>query len=277
MRGEVATAAVVAAGLIVAYGLLRSRRRKLDDPSIRAQAHSHAHTHTHTHTHAHADSCSSDRCCDEDEGSGRCCHDHPCSSVGHHEHAADDTSSTAHGHSHHQDHPHTNVKAASAAPAPPSPSVKRSTATATAGKATRPPALGAIMQLSKETGAARAACKAALVASGNDYDAARAALMPKPPEPEVGPDDDDAPSASSDAFEPSRRFAGARPGWVFKRGPLGVGYYRDCGDSDGGGGGGGRRDPTAPRVMVNGREVAVLTDLAATASSVCPPTMAAGG
>ena len=60
------------------------------------------------------------------------------------------------------------------------------------------------MQLSKETGAERAACKAALVASGNDYDAARAALIPPPPEPEDGPADGDAPS-SSDGFEPSRR------------------------------------------------------------------------
>ena len=128
------------------------------------------------------------------------------------------------------------------------------------------------MQLSKETGAERSACKAALVASGNDYDAARAKLMPPPPEPEDGPTDGDAPS-SSDGFEPSRSFAGARPGWVFQRGPLGVGYYRD-GDDCGGGGG---RGPAAARVVVNGREVAVLTDLAATASSACTTTMTAGG
>ena len=33
--------------------------------------------------------------------------------------------------------------------------------------------------------------------------------------------------ASSDNFSPAEAFAGARPGFVFKRGDAGLGYYRD--------------------------------------------------
>ena len=36
-----------------------------------------------------------------------------------------------------------------------------------------------------------------------------------------------APAAASGAFVPSETFAGARPGYVFKQGPDGVGYYVD--------------------------------------------------
>lgn len=43
-----------------------------------------------------------------------------------------------------------------------------------------------------------------------------------------------APAAASGAFVPSETFAGARPGYVFKQGPDGVGYYVDeLGDEGG--------------------------------------------
>ena len=38
-----------------------------------------------------------------------------------------------------------------------------------------------------------------------------------------------------DAFEPAASFAGARAGFVFKKGPSGLGYYRDPSYVDGGG------------------------------------------
>ena len=37
----------------------------------------------------------------------------------------------------------------------------------------------------------------------------------------------DVAAATQDSFIPAARFAGARPGWTFKAGPQGVGYYRD--------------------------------------------------
>ena len=45
---------------------------------------------------------------------------------------------------------------------------------------------------------------------------------------EESDDDDDAPPVVRDGFEPANRFAGARPGWVFKKGVDGLGYYRDA-------------------------------------------------
>ena len=102
-----------------------------------------------------------------------------------------------------------------------------------------PPPLGAILQLVKETGCPRKACKAALVEARNDFARAKAALTPAaeaaPPLPPAG-------ARIEGTFEPSAAFDGARPGWIFKRGPLGVGYYRDASSegccADGGGGGG---------------------------------------
>ena len=37
-----------------------------------------------------------------------------------------------------------------------------------------------------------------------------------------------APAAVPGLFEPSAKFAGGRPGWLYKRGPMGTGYYRDA-------------------------------------------------
>jgi ribosome biogenesis protein BMS1 len=46
-----------------------------------------------------------------------------------------------------------------------------------------------------------------------------------------GPPDGGSDGEQEDGFETAARFAGARPGWVFKKGPSGVGYYRDDGSS----------------------------------------------
>ena len=97
-----------------------------------------------------------------------------------------------------------------------------------------PPPLGSILQLAKESGKSRKECKAALIAHGNDYDAARWSLMPNPNGAAPSPthcctDDGRAASAAvPGTFEPAPKFAGGRPGWLYKRGPLGVGYYRDA-------------------------------------------------
>ena len=67
-----------------------------------------------------------------------------------------------------------------------------------------------------------------MVASRNDFAQAKAALLPEeeaPPLPASG-------AAVEGFFEPSAKFAGARPGWSFKRGPLGVGYYREMNDNE---------------------------------------------
>ena len=50
---------------------------------------------------------------------------------------------------------------------------------APAMKKARPPPLGSVIQLSKETGRPRPECKEALMANGNDYEAAKLALMPE--------------------------------------------------------------------------------------------------
>lgn len=97
-----------------------------------------------------------------------------------------------------------------------------------------PPPLGSILQLAKESGKSRKECKAALIAHGNDYDAARWSLMPNPngaapSQTHCCTDDGHAASAAvPGTFEPAPKFAGGRPGWLYKRGPLGVGYYRDA-------------------------------------------------
>lgn len=88
-----------------------------------------------------------------------------------------------------------------------------------------PPPLGAILSLAKETNKPRAACKAALIAHANDYEAAKASLLPPalpeeppPPSGEVIPG----------VYEPAAKFDGGRPGWMFKHGNMGLGYYRDA-------------------------------------------------
>ena len=97
-----------------------------------------------------------------------------------------------------------------------------------------PPPLGSIIQLQKETGRSRKDCKAALVTTHHDYDAARWALLPSPPgtttvQTESSEEALGRPSSEpiDGVFDPAPRFAGGRPGWLYKRGPLGVGYYRD--------------------------------------------------
>ena len=120
------------------------------------------------------------------------------------------------------------------AAAPPSPQQKPPPASAVPGRSPQKastnsaPPLGAIVSLAKETGATRKQAKAALMEHGNDYDEAKASLLPPEPEPTELPLA--APSehaAIPDVFEPCVGFKGGRPGWVFKRGPLGNGYYRD--------------------------------------------------
>ena len=72
------------------------------------------------------------------------------------------------------------------------------------------------------------------MANGNEYDAAKWALMPElapsPANPEGSGGDCCAAPATAvpGVFEPVQKFDGGRVGWLFKRGPLGVGYYRDA-------------------------------------------------
>lgn len=93
-----------------------------------------------------------------------------------------------------------------------------------------PQPLGSIMQLAKETGLPRKVCKAALVEHAKDFEVARRSLVPSPP---GAPAEDRDSNSSADAvpaiFEPSHKFDGGRPGcgWLYKRGPLGLGYYRE--------------------------------------------------
>jgi hypothetical protein len=93
-----------------------------------------------------------------------------------------------------------------------------------------PPPLGSILQLAKETGMSRKECRKALMANGNDYDAARWALLPEP-DGEAGTSGVESPPAARavpGVFEPAAKFAGGKPGWMFKAGHLGVGYYLDA-------------------------------------------------
>ena len=86
-----------------------------------------------------------------------------------------------------------------------------------------PPPLGAVISLAKETGASRKVARAALVEHGHDFEAAKAALLPADSAataPTVG-----ASRGIKGIFEPVATFAGGKPGWCYKRGPLGLGYY----------------------------------------------------
>ena len=71
-----------------------------------------------------------------------------------------------------------------------------------------PPQLGAILSLAKETGKTRKDCKAALIAHGNDYEAARATLMPPPPDAPAPPPSG---SAVAGVYQPASKFDGGRP------------------------------------------------------------------
>ena len=83
------------------------------------------------------------------------------------------------------------------------------------------PQLGSVMALAKDTGRPRDECRAALIASQNDYDRAKASLMPDAILSQ-------APSgvAIEGVYEPAEKFDGGRPGWIFKSGPHGLGYYK---------------------------------------------------
>ena len=59
------------------------------------------------------------------------------------------------------------------------------------------------------------------MASDNDFDAAKWALLP---EAQCA----DEAAIAREGFLPSARFTGSRPGYAFKRGPHGVGYYVDA-------------------------------------------------
>ena len=88
-----------------------------------------------------------------------------------------------------------------------------------------PPPLGSILQLAKESGKSRKECKAALIAHGNDYDAARWSLMPNPngaapSQTHCCTDDGHAASAAvPGTFEPAPKFAGGRPGLAVQARP----------------------------------------------------------
>jgi len=84
------------------------------------------------------------------------------------------------------------------------------------------PALGAVMQLSKETCKTRDQCRAALIASDNNYDAAKASLMPDAMQ-SIAPNG----TKIDGVFEPAAKFEGGRSGWMFKSGVYGLGYYRE--------------------------------------------------
>eukprot|EP00900_Chrysochromulina_parva_P023345 jgi/Chrpa1/5644/Chrysochromulina_OHIO_Genome00016386-RA len=73
------------------------------------------------------------------------------------------------------------------------------------------PQLGSVMALAKDTGRPRDECRAALIASQNDYDRAKASLMPDAILSQ-------APSgvAIEGVYEPAEKFGGGRPGWIFK-------------------------------------------------------------
>jgi hypothetical protein len=126
-----------------------------------------------------------------------------------HEHADDSCACAAHEKAHAADHSHQHTE-----PPPPPPAAP-----------TGPPPLGAIMQLAKETSKPRKACKAALIAHAHDYDAAKRSLLPPPVELDAPPAEECAPVEG--VFYPSSKFAGGRPGYIFQRGPMGPGYYRD--------------------------------------------------
>ena len=184
------------------------------------------HAHEHSHEHGHHS------CCDGGDCSRKHAHDE------HHEHSHNNHGSAAmhalidaftDAFNDEETMPERMMKAASKPPQPPKPSSDKPKGDG------GPPQLGSILQLVKETGKTRKECKAALISSGNDYDAARWSLMPEPPpdvsDPAGGGDENEshaAPAAVPGLFEPSAKFAGGRPGWLYKRGPMGTGYYRDA-------------------------------------------------
>jgi len=222
--------AAASAALAVAIVLTRPKRH------LKSHAHEHNHTEP-SHGHQHDANCG---CCGAKHDHGHAEHSHA------HEHA--------HEHAHQkkaapdEDQMPARMKAAlarKAAQANSSSTSKPPAAVASAPKETSdhseparkesraakapsgPPPLGAILALQKETGKPRKECKAALVEFAHDFEQAKASLMPAPPEaeacclPPTG-------AAVDGLFEPCAQFAGGRPGWIFKSGPCGVGYYRDA-------------------------------------------------
>ena len=83
------------------------------------------------------------------------------------------------------------------------------------------PQLGSVMALAKDTGKSRDECKAALIASHNDYDKAKASLIPNAVQSQAASG-----VRIEGVYEPAAKFEGGRPGWMFKSGPNGLGYYK---------------------------------------------------
>ena len=182
--------------------------------------------HGHDHSHGHEQKSSED-VCDEHGHEHACCHKEACA----HDHAH----ASEHDHSHGSGAMQALVDAFSAAVDAPSleaPPSQPQPPPAPGG----PPPLGSILSLVKDTGRTRKECKFALMAYDNDYDAARWSLMPSPPEGIAVAEGDSVgcaakgccsqePVAVPGIFEPAAKFDGGRAGWIFKKGPLGVGYY----------------------------------------------------
>ena len=200
--GTLALAAAV--GAVGLYVVLTRRRAQSTNATMEYYAANATAKPEHAHEH-------DERAKTHDEAT----HDCGCDAAHGHADASHDCSSHAHGHddeapqrAHEHDH--------ASPPPPPKPPPAPS----------GPPPLGAIIQLAKETGKPRKECKAALQAHAHDFEAAKAALVP-PPEPLPDEPLPQASPAIAGIFEPSPKFAGGRPGWIYKRGQLGVGYYRD--------------------------------------------------
>ena len=84
-----------------------------------------------------------------------------------------------------------------------------------------------VLALAKETGKARSECKAVLSACNMDYSAARDRLVPLVAVDNMAPRG----QRIEGIYEPAEAFEGGRPGWMFKSGVHGMGYYREIEDA----------------------------------------------
>ena len=100
---------------------------------------------------------------------------------------------------------------------------KKAVDTASAATAAKPQ-LGTVLALAKDTGKSRGEAKAALIAHDNDYEAARVSLLP---ELVAAKSQCAAGCAIPGVYEPAAKFEGGRPGWMFKKGAHGLGYYHE--------------------------------------------------
>ena len=196
---QVAVAAGAAAVIAVAYFRHTRSDTHCRDAGRTEHGHEHVHSEHDQAEHHTASACRNPEGCCNSKGA---CHDNSTATVQHSHVEARELGERL-------EHAPTEPPLAKAPP-----------------PASGPPPLGAILQLAKETGKPRKECRAALSAHANDYEAAKAFLSPPPPEIEAA-----APTlgtAVDGLYEPSAKFAGGRPGWMFKTGPLGTGYYRDA-------------------------------------------------